>query len=347
MNGWRKFKLWLHKVGHWEYWPVWIVYLPCFLIYPIYVIRSRSFLFFTAANPGMDNGGAYLVSKKKIYDLLPPQLVPATLLVSQPTDESKGRDWQRTRGLNYPFIAKPDMGLRGDGLMVIKEATSWQEFFSGLNQDYILQEYVPYEKELGIFLIRQESGEFEITSIVEREFMAIVGDGVSTVQHLILRTPRFAMQHDKLQLRFGEDFARVLSVGETLHFDRIGNHSKGTKFKNGNHLITPALNRVINDTMASLSGFNYGRLDIKYASMEELLEGTHFSIIELNGAFSEPAHIYDPRYPLLKAWRDLLRHFSELYRVSVDSITKGTVPPSLSEGLRQISEQLRMTKEYR
>ena len=65
MNGWRKFKLWLHKVGHWEYWPVWIVYLPCFLIYPIYAIRSRSFLFFTAANPGMDNGGAYLVSKKK------------------------------------------------------------------------------------------------------------------------------------------------------------------------------------------------------------------------------------------------------------------------------------------
>ena len=77
-----KLKIILHKLFHWEYWPVWIIYLPCFLIYPFYAIRSRSMLFFTAVNPGIVNGGAFLVPKDEIYNKFPDSIVPKTLVVN-------------------------------------------------------------------------------------------------------------------------------------------------------------------------------------------------------------------------------------------------------------------------
>jgi hypothetical protein len=63
-------------------------------------------------------------------------------------------------------------------------------------------------------------------------------------------------------------------------------------------------------------GFYFGRLDIKYDNWEDLCRGKHFWIIELNGAGSEPAHIYDPKHSLLFAWKEITRHLDILYQVS-------------------------------
>jgi hypothetical protein len=35
-----------------------------------------------------------------------------------------------------------------------------------------------------------------------------------------------------------------------------------------------------------------------YNTVEELEQGINFSIVELNGAASEPTHIYDPKHSL-------------------------------------------------
>ena len=342
MTIWKRIQLKLHRLFHWEYWPVWIVYLPCFLIYPFYATRARSFLFFVAANPSMDNGGAFLTSKKKVYDLFAPQLVPATLLVNEPTDVEGCEAWLAKHQIDYPLIAKPDFGLRGDGLKVIKSQAGLTNFFSTLKQAYIIQEYVEFENELGIFLVRQPDDSLKITSIVEREFMSVRGEGTKTLEELILETPRYAMQYDLMKERFPDTFDKVVPKGMVHYFDRIGNHSKGTKFKNGNYLITPELTQVMTEAMDTIKDFNYGRLDIKYASIEELSAGINYKILELNGAFSEPAHIYDPEYSLFKAWRDLLAHFKALFRVSQIGITKGVRPPSFMKGLQLINQQLKM-----
>ena len=342
MNGWKRFRLKLHRLFHWEYWPVWIVYLPCFLIYPFYATRARSFLFFVAANPSMDNGGAFLTSKKKVYDLFSQELVPATLLVGAPKDFESCKTWLAEHKIDFPLIAKPDFGLRGDGLKVIKSATALSDFFSTLKQAYLIQEYVEFENELGIFLVRQPDDSLKITSIVEREFMSVRGEGTKTLEELILETPRYAMQYDLMKERFPDTFYDLVPTGVVHYFDRIGNHSKGTKFKNGNYLITPELTQVMTEAMDTIEDFNYGRLDIKYASIEDLSKGLNYKILELNGAFSEPAHIYDPEYSLFSAWRDLLAHFKALFRVSQKGITQGVRPPSFVKGIQLINQQLKM-----
>ena len=76
-----KLNLFLHKLTHWEYWPYQVVYFPVYFQYLYYVIRTRSFFYFNASNPTIKNGGFFMESKKEIYDLIPSEYYPKTLLI--------------------------------------------------------------------------------------------------------------------------------------------------------------------------------------------------------------------------------------------------------------------------
>jgi hypothetical protein len=62
--------------------------------------------------------------------------------------------------------------------------------------------------------------------------------------------------------------------------------------------------------------FYFGRLDVMYNNWDELSRGENLAIIELNGASSEPTHIYDTKHSIFIAWREIIRHWKLLYRVS-------------------------------
>ena len=62
--------------------------------------------------------------------------------------------------------------------------------------------------------------------------------------------------------------------------------------------------------------FYFGRLDIRYESRELLEQGKLFSVLEVNGAGSEPTHIYDPRHSLFFAWKEIIRHWVILFKIS-------------------------------
>ena len=76
------------------------------------------------------------------------------------------------------------------------------------------------------------------------------------------------------------------------------------------------LRRQIDQLCQKVPGFYYGRLDIRFESWEALREGKNFSVIELNGAGSEPTHMYDPRHSLFFAWKEIVRHWIILWRIS-------------------------------
>ncbi len=93
----------------------------------------------------------------------------------------------------------------------------------------------------------------------------------------------------------------------------IGNHSKGTQFINGNHLINDELEEFIDTICQQTQGWYYGRLDIKYNSYDKLLKGMDFKILEVNGIISEPTHIYDASYKsasYFKALKSINSHWN-------------------------------------
>lgn len=266
---------------NWEYWPTWIIYLPCFLLYPYYALKTRSSLFFTVANPGIKYSGAFLTSKNAINQKLPSALLPLTLLIDNDTSLDDCLDFIDSNSLSYPIIVKPDYGLRGIGIVLIKSDAELKSFLSDNTSCYLMQEFVEYKNEIGVFVIRNDESKLEITSIVKREFMNLKGDGVSTIEQLILANPRYAMQLEWLSAHNYIDSSKVLAAGEKLELVKIGNHSRGTIFRNGNDLNSEALSNRIKSVFESFPDFNYGRLDIKYHSLEDLLEGRNFKIMEL------------------------------------------------------------------
>jgi hypothetical protein len=119
-------------------------------------------------------------------------------------------------------------------------------------------------------------------------------------------------------------------MGERLELVSIGNHCLGTKFLNANHLITERLNQSFDRLSKQIEGFYFGRFDLRAASLDDLEQGK-VMVLELNGCGAEPAHIYQPGYPLSSAWRVLFRHWSDIYRVNLENHQRGTPYISLRE----------------
>ncbi|MEH6309190.1 hypothetical protein RYH73_26295 [Olivibacter sp. CPCC 100613] len=111
------------------------------------------------------------------------------------------------------------------------------------------------------------------------------------------------------------------------------------------HYITEELTATIDQICQQVPGFYYGRLDIKFHSWEELEKGCKFSIIELNGAGSEPTHIYDPQHSLFFAWKEIYRHWQILYQISkINAQQKGIDLMRIRDGIKMIKEHRRFKK---
>jgi hypothetical protein len=82
-----------------------------------------------------------------------------------------------------------------------------------------------------------------------------------------------------------------------------------------------------------------------YQSLEELEKGKHFSIVEINGAGSEPTHIYDPSHSLFFAWKELFRHITFMYEISVANHKLGFPYLSPTAGMKEYRMHLAQSRK--
>lgn len=275
-------------------------------------------------------------SKMQIYNLIPQKYYPKTQLIPKNTKFEEVLKTAEKWGINFPLIAKPDIGLRGSAVKKINSISDLKDYTKRANFDYLVQDLIPFENEIGIFYVRypnQKTG--KITGIVAKEFLIIEGNGKDSIEKLLRKNPRFELQLKTLQKEYGEKLLEILPVGEKINLVPYGNHARGAKFIDGSNWITPELNKVINEICVQIDGFYFGRIDLMYNTLEELENGKNFSIVELNGAGSEPTHIYDPKHSLFFAWKELSRHINYMYEISVLNHKKGFSYLSHKAGMEQ------------
>ena len=285
-------------------------------------------------------------SKKKIYDLIPENYYPKTELISNKNSLDNVFNILEDSQIKYPFIAKPDIGLRGSAVKKIYNSDDLKIYFEKADFDFLIQEFIPFDKEIGVFYVRfpnQKLG--KITGIVEKEFVIVSGDGKSTIEKLIKQIPRYEMQFKTLQKEFGNKLQEILPNGEKLNLVPYGNHIRGAKFLDSSHLISEKLNAVFNEICTQIDGFYFGRLDIMYNDFSELESGKNFAIVELNGAASEPTHIYDPKHSIFFAWRELARHITYMYKISVENNKKGFPFLTHKTGMQQYKLHLEQSRK--
>lgn len=328
------------KLFNWEYWPFHVVYAPLYPYWLFLCLKARSFFFFNTSNPSIKNGGFLMESKKEIYDLMPVEFYPSTLFFSAPVSPEEIIKRISQRRLRYPLIGKPDVGMKGMLVMKLENENEVMAYASGSKVDFLVQEFIPYEKEIGIFYYRHpHETRGCISGIVRKEFLTVKGDGVSTVEQLLSKNKRAVLQLPVLRIKEKCKMNLVLKEGDELVVVPYGNHVRGAKFLDDSHLIDQELTNTIDGICKRVNGFYFGRLDIRYNDWEELKQGRNFTIIELNGAGSEPTHIYDPRHSLFYAWKEIIRHWNILYKVSKKNYHPQKRPyMSLQSGLAMFKE---------
>ena len=334
------------KLFNWEYWPFYIVHGPAFIYWFWLSLRARSFFFFSTSNPTIKNGGFLMESKKQIYDLIPAQYYPSTLFFKINTAKEEILEVIKQREMKFPMVGKPDIGMKGMSVKKLENEMDLVDYSTNSKVDFLIQEFISFKNEVGIFYYRYPNeSKGHISGIVQKEFLTVKGNGKSTIEELLNEDKRYVLQIPVLQKTYGEKLKTILNDGEKFLLVPYGNHVRGAKFIDDSHLIDEELLNTIDAICEKVKGFYFGRMDVRYNTWEELKQGENFSIIELNGAGSEPTHIYDPKHSVFFAWKEIIRHIKILWRISRMNYHPEKQPyMNTASGLQMLRENSRYVK---
>ena len=190
-----KFHPFFIKLFNWEYWSFNVLYAPLYPYWFWLCLKARALFYINAANPGIRNGGFLMESKKEIYDILPEGTYPTTLFFPAGTNAETVLKTITNERLDFPLIGKPDIGMRGMSVQKLETVLEVKDYVEQANFDFLIQAYIHFEEEVGIFYYRipgEEKG--KITGIVGKEFLTVTGDGVSTIDQLLQLDPRYILQ---------------------------------------------------------------------------------------------------------------------------------------------------------
>lgn len=332
-----KLPLFWVKVFYYEYWPFWFFFLPMVPYWLYLAMKARSLTYFTAANPGIEHSGVFGESKIDILKKIDPQFLPKTLHFKASEDWLKVLEAIETHGFTFPIIAKPNVGERGSQVEKIDDEAALRKYMEANPVDFLVQQFIGYSLELGVLYYRIPGTEKRgISSIVMKEFLTVTGDGKSSIRQLLQKNERYHLQIKSLEKKLGVKMEEVLPSGQSELLQPIGNHCLGTKFVSGQHLINEQTVEVFHQIASKIEGFNFGRFDLKVSSPEDLMNGKNIKIMELNGVTSEAGHIYDPKFNLLQAYRDVAKTMKVMFEVSQQSRKLGAKVTPAGEMIRLI-----------
>ncbi|CAM1341496.1 ATP-grasp domain-containing protein [Tenacibaculum aestuarii] len=318
----------IQKLTNWEHWPSAMFYLPN-LPYAFYLaLRAKHLTFFSATNPCIKSSGNGTESKYETILLVPEKHRPKSTLVKATTKFEDVLFAINQQQITFPLIAKPDVGFRGLLVQKIASKEELKKYLKKYPIDIIIQEFLDYENECGVFYHRNPSEHTgQISSLTLKHFLSVTGDGTSSLKELILADDRAKLYLDLFAEIHKEKLTSIPKKNKIIKLTAVGNHSKGTQFINGNHLISKKLVSTFDQLSKAIPGWYYGRVDLKYNTFEELESGTDFKILEINGIIAEPTHIYDSEnYTYLKALKAIRMHWKSLFTIATTNHTDFNTP---------------------
>lgn len=320
------------KITDWQHWPFYLFYSPLSFTWVGYYLKSRSLWYFTASNPTLSLGGFEGEAKTEMYRQLPGHLCPRTLVVEPATPFVTVTQQVEQGGLTYPFIVKPDVGMKGILFRKIEREEQLRQYHERMPATYLVQEFLDTPYEVSVFYCRQPGKERgEITAMIQKNLLEVKGDGRSTLEELITRSPEAAPWLERMRREQGSQLSAVLAEGERYRLSHVANLLNGAHFVNLTKRVNERLVQLF-DEISRANQFYYGRYDIKCHSIEDMLEGRNFYILEFNGAGSVPNHIYTGDFTLLGAYKEILRHWKALYTISKANREKGVRYWGLRQG---------------
>lgn len=346
--------------------PPGLFYFPLVLTWLALSLRHRSLTLPTTANPTIPTGGMWGESKSAyLLDVASAErcwIADFTVLKrgvgswSVQSDLDRSLRCLKDSGIDFPLVAKPDIGWHGFGVRRINGPAALREYIAHFPEGakMLLQRFLPYAGEAAVLYARipgEEKG--RIRSLTFRYFPHVIGDGRSTLRDLIHMDPRARW---KARLHLGidpthralslDDLKQVPARGEVVQIALIGNQRAGGLYRDACRYITPALETRFDGIARSMRDFHYGRFDIRFESVEALLRGEDFGICEINGIGGEAIDAWDPRLPVSETYRRLFNEQRLLFMIGDLNRARGFRPTPISEFVGRLTRQTQLIRGY-
>jgi hypothetical protein len=289
----------------------------------------------TLANTAAPLSGFLGESKSDGLILLGPKgrksLAPYATFRASPSGNARDNDFRacaamREAHLDFPLVAKPDIGQNGTGVKIVRDREALRRWLSRFpcGEKAILQRYIEHEGEAGVFYIRKPDAQRgQIVSLTLKQLPTVRGDGISTLRELIQRDDR-ARHIAKLYFaRHKRHLDKVVPAGERMQLVSVGNHCKGAIFRNGAMHITPDMEAAFDAIAREIPGFCFGRFDVKFPSIRDLEQGKNFTILEINGADAEMTHIWDRDETIGGAYKTLFEQYRAAFELGAHNRARG------------------------
>ncbi len=342
------------KLGFLERLPKWVICIPLLLQWIALSLRYRSTMLPSIANPAITAGGLVGEGKTEYFRSMGAAALAATakhgsFVVNSASAEVDAAACMNAADLEFPIIAKPDVGWCGFGVRLLNSTAELSAYLAVFpeRERVVLQAYVPSEGEAGIFYVRRPGdARGEVIGLALRYFPRVIGDGKRTIAQLIAATPRLErLSRDGLHRvsRAGDERPEA---GQVVRLATIGSTRVGAIYRDGERLITPQLRAAIDAIACDMDRFYFGRFDVRYDSEDALKSGRGFTIIEVNGAGSEAIEAWDPELKPLAAFRKIFRKQAWLFRIGADNRPRGFRTIATMQLLRLHLRQQRLILRY-
>jgi hypothetical protein len=323
------------------YWKSLIYYRISVINYWIQSAIHWNYTWYEAANPAIEHGGMLNEKKSAIYPLLNQSYLPKTKYFTHNTD-IKG--FLNKHNFQYPLIIKPDVGLKG---IEVTKVVSVEEVIMELSnvdeRGLIVQEYIDLPREYSVLYYIFDNGTYGISSLIEKKYPVVIGDGSRDIYTLIDEYPHAYLNKEDVKKLHQN---RVLAIGEKLILHHIGNYSRGSTFHSLMNEIDDRLASAVHNCLKTSEGISFGRLDIKAVDIEAVRNGD-FKIIEFNGGKSEPLHIYDKNISYIETFKIVFNHWKIYNKIATERLLKGFKTISTKEGVIALKKIKKVTKRKR
>jgi hypothetical protein len=346
-----------NPLSYFEFWPDWLFYTPVVAHWLALGLWYGDFSLPTAANPTITTGGLCGESKLDILNQIDPSAADLVARstgftvtgISPEEDAAAGERAMAASGLTWPVVGKPDIGCNGTGVRLLRSPADLLRYVRDYphNETIVLQEFIDHPNEAGVFYVRLPGeAQGRITSITLKHTPTVTGDGRSTLEQLIRSDVRAGLVPHLYLERLKDRLDEVPQAGDEVPLVFVGNHCKGSIFEDGRRLTTSALTESVERLARALPEFHFGRIDIRFGSVAALLRGEDFKVIEINGAGSEPTHIWDRNTKLSEAWRTQFFHYGAAFRIGAANRARGFRPSGVRGMYRHWMNQRRLMAAY-
>lgn len=342
------------RLGTLESLPKWLNLVPIVAQWLWLSVRYGSVTLPSAANPCITSGGMVGEGKMEYFasmGAIARSRTAATTSVVR-TAQCELHDVveaMRNEGLEFPVVAKPDMGWCGFGVRLLRDEADARRYLALFpeGERIVLQHHLAHDGEAGIFYMRepgQATG--RVLGMLLRHYPSVRSDGRSTIEDLISLDPRLARLGQDGMSEASCDLARIPADGERVRLSLVSSTRVGGLYLDGSQAVTPQLVAAIDEVARDMLNFHAGRFDVKFRDLESLRSGVGFKIIEVNGAGSEAVHAWDPAHSIWHAYAIIFDKQRRLFALAARMRALGHRPIGLVRLARLHFRQQALIRRY-